>query len=370
MFLPGGSSQRSHSKARMLSRFWASFRALKVNYFPRDFCLTTRPLIDVLQKTTPHRTDLSQTQHNTMSTHCTSLALLFFACSASAEILSTDAQTLQLTIPDEHRFLKVINLQAQDMPSSCAGGSFFYNVKNYPILFKGTPTGIEHEELDEEIAPGRQVQSGTVQFAGLSKWSIDVGYNVSNLDTFQVTLSATCDISVDITPEWYVIGTVEVASAQISNVTAEASMTLDFTVGGGILRTPVYFFVQSVWLTTESDKAGCEVPQPAYHLLYKQPYITTPYIFRDDACVGCSSSSGTFYPMTGMHGDQIVVQFSTMDLTGCLDAPVLKTGATVRFIDFGRGVVSPPPVADAPLSGGVCAPIVTLLVAAIALVLA
>ena len=252
------------------------------------------------------------------------------------------------------------------MPSSCAGGSIFYNVKNYPILFKGTPTGIEHKKLDEEIAPGRQVQSGTVQFADLSKWAIDVGYNVSNVDTFEVTLSATCDISVDITPEWYVIHTRAIAATQIGNQTAETSMTFDFNVGGNIPGDPAYFFVQSVWWVIEGDKAGCEVQVPAYHLLYKQPYIATPYIFRD-YCVGCSNFSTSFYPMTGMHEQDIVVQMSIMDLTGCLNAPVFKTGADIRFIDYGRDVVSPPPVTD---SGGVCAPIVTLLVAAIALVLA
>ena len=303
-----------------------------------------------------------------MSTHCTSLALLFFACSASAEILSTRAQTLQLTIPDEHRFLKVINLEAQDVPSSCAGGSIFYNVKNYPILFKGTPAGIDHEKLNEEIAPGRQVQSGTVQFADLSKWSIDVGYNVSNVDTFEVTLSATCWISVDITPEWYVLDSS--VTSQETSVNAETSMAINLDFG---VQAGKYVFVQSVWWISESDKAGCVVQRPSYHLLYTHPDIA-PIIFRD-YCVNCSSMSTTFYPMTGTQGNNVVAQFSTVDLAGCEHAPVLKTGATVMIIDKTKGVVSPAPITfvphtDVPISGGVCAPIVTLLVAAIALVLA
>ena len=258
------------------------------------------------------------------------------------------------------------------MPSSCAGGSFTYKVKNDPILFKGTPAGIDHEKLNEEITPGRQVQSGTVAFSGLSKWSIDVGYNVSNLDTFEVTLSATCDVWVDITPEWYVLDSALVSSTETS-VVAQTSMTVNFTVPAAQAGHPVYVFVQSLWWTAESDKAGCVVQRPSFHLLYTQPDIA-PIIFRD-SCVGCSSFSSTFYPMAGMQGKNIVAQFSTMDLTGCLNAPALKTGALVMIIDEAKGVVSPPPITsapstDSPLSGGVCAPIVTLLVAAIALVLA
>ena len=303
-----------------------------------------------------------------MSTHCTSLALLFFACSASAEILSTRAKTLQLTIPDEHRFLKVINLEAQDVPSSCAGGRIEYNVKNDPILFKGTPSGIDHKKLNEDISPGRQVQSGTVAFSGLSKWSIDVGYNVSNLDTFEVTLSATCDISVDITPEWYVIDSTTATSTEIT-VNAQTSMAINFHLG----VAGKYVFVQSVWWGSGSDVSGCVVQRPSYHLLYTQPDIA-PIIFRD-SCVGCASQSTTFYPMTGMQEDNVVAQFSTVDLAGCEHAPALKTGATVMIIDEAKGVVSPAPITfvphtDVPISGGVCAPIVTLLVAAIALVLA
>ena len=254
------------------------------------------------------------------------------------------------------------------MPSSCAGGSFTYNVKNDPILFKGTPSGIDHKKLNEEITPGRQVQSGTVAFADLSKWAIDVGYNVSNVDTFEVTLSATCDISVDITPEWYVLDSTTAASTEIT-VNAQ-TMAIDIHLG---VQAGKYVFVQSVWWTTESDKAGCLVQRPSFHVLYTQPDIA-PIIFHD-ICVGCAALSKTFYPMTGMQGDSIVAHVSTMDLAGCLNAPVLKTGATVMTIDEAKGVVSPPPVTsvpstDSPLSGGVCAPIVTLLVAAIALVLA
>ena len=301
-----------------------------------------------------------------MSTHCTSLALLFFACSASAEILSTGAKTLQLTIPDEHRFLKVINLEAQDVPSSCAGGSFTYKVKNVPTIFKGTPTGKDKDPRTSDLILNRQVQSGTVQFAGLSKWSIDVRFNVTDPETFEVTLSATCVISMGITPEWYVLDSNAVKTE--TSVHARTSLTVRFDAP---VLSGKYVFVQSVWWTAEDDTTGCTVARPAYHVLYTQPDIATPIIFRD-SCVGCSSQTSTWYPMTGMQGRSFVAQFSTMDLTGCLNAPALKTGALVMIIDDAKGVVSPPPVprTDVPLSGGVCAPIVTLLVAAIALVLA
>ena len=282
---------------------------------------------------------------------------------------------LRLTVPEEHRFLKVINVEAQSVPPpsvlpiGCAGGSFTYTVTNTPTIFKGTPAGKDEKARVSDLVLSRQTQSGTVAFSGLSKWSIDVGYNVTDLESLEVTLTATCDISVDISTEWYVLDSA-VATTETS-VVAQTSMSVRFDAP---VAAGKYVFVQSVWWTAEDDTTGCTVQHPAYHVMYTQPDVATTYIFYD-SCVGCTSKTTTWYPMTGMQGRNFVAEFSTMDLAGCLNAPTLKTGALVMFIDETKGVVSPPPVTsvpstEAPLSGGVCAPIVTLLVAAIALVIA
>ena len=300
-----------------------------------------------------------------------SLALLCCASSASGQtqLSSGVATSIELIVPPEHTFLKDLTLRTTSaVPGGCAGGAFVYKVKNTLTLFKGTPYGKEHEELSNDLVIKEgQVKAGDVPVGGASKWTIAVGFNVTTPTSFAVTLTAPCDIVLEVVPEWYVLNAFAGASSVSPRISVSDSQTVIFGIPS---RTSGYAFVQSVWMTAVADGVGCTELLPEYHILYTTPSDTGMYTFRD-SCLGCAAGSRTtWYPVMGAQSTKMEFQLTTSDLAGCTTAPVLESGVFVMYIDEDKGVVAEvhvPEASDtaAPSSGSVPAsPLAALLIAA------